>query len=56
MVMLYGKLLDVKRWSQPQSACIAFALWVIPQIGGFIWVGIEYHKFGRGKFALDYGL
>ncbi|PMD54441.1 MFS general substrate transporter [Hyaloscypha bicolor E] len=56
MVMLYGKLLDVKRWSQMQRACIAFALWVIPQIGGFIWVGIEYHKFGRGKFALDYGL
>ncbi|KAH8759174.1 membrane protein [Hyaloscypha finlandica] len=56
MVMLYGKLLDVKRWSQMQRACIAFALWVIPQIGGFIWVGIEYHKFGRVKFALDYGL
>jgi hypothetical protein len=56
MVMLYGKLLDMKRWSQPQRAYIAFAGWVVPQIGGFIWIGIEYSKFGSDSTALDYTL
>lgn len=54
MVMAYGKLLDMKRWSQVQRAWLAFVIWVIPQIGCFIWIGIEYSKYGNHKVALDY--
>ena len=54
MVMVYGKLLDMKRWSQSRRAWMAFAIWVIPQIGCFIWIGIEYSKYGITKTALDY--
>lgn len=54
MVMAFGKVLDMKRWSQKKRAWIGFALWVIPQIGCFIWIGIEYGKFGKGKAKLDY--
>tara|TARA_R110002060_G_scaffold4586_3_gene7169 strand:+ start:137 stop:307 length:171 start_codon:yes stop_codon:yes gene_type:complete len=56
MVVIYGKVLDWKRWSQPKRAWIAFLLWLIPQAGCFIWIGIEYSKFGTSKAALDYKL
>lgn len=56
MVIVYGMLLDMKRWSQSHRAWVAFMLWLVPQIGCFIWIGIEYHKFGTGSYALDYGL
>ncbi|PVH78498.1 major facilitator superfamily transporter [Cadophora sp. DSE1049] len=56
MVVVYGKVLDWKRWSQPKRAWIAFLLWLIPQAGCFIWIGIEYSKFGTSKAALDYKL
>ncbi|KAK2030393.1 major facilitator superfamily transporter [Colletotrichum zoysiae] len=58
MVIAYGKLLDKTRWSQSKRAWIAFILWTIPQAASFIWIGIEYHKFGGGKskVALDYEL
>ncbi|KAF4345823.1 major facilitator superfamily transporter [Fusarium beomiforme] len=57
LVMAYGKLLDRSSWSQPKRAWISFVCWVIPQAAAFIWIGIEYAKFGGGKLehALDYG-
>lgn len=55
MVIAYGKLLDMTCMSQRTRAWIAFALWAIPQSACFIWIGIEYGKFGKGKDALDYG-
>lgn len=54
MVMLYGKLLDMKIWSQKQRAWFAFFTWVVPQMGCFIWIGIEYGKYGTHKTTLDY--
>ncbi|GKT63884.1 membrane protein [Colletotrichum tofieldiae] len=56
MVIAYGKLLDMSRWSQAKRAWISFILWVVPQAVCFIWIGIEYSKFGGGKSkeALDY--
>lgn len=54
MVLIYGRFLDMKRWSQAQRAWTAFILWVVPQIACFIWVGIEYSKFGTEETALDY--
>ncbi|KAK1538386.1 major facilitator superfamily transporter [Colletotrichum paranaense] len=58
MVLAYGKLLDTSRWSQARRAWISFFFWVIPQAMCFIWIGIEYSKFGGGKIeeALDYEL
>jgi hypothetical protein len=56
MVIAYGRLLDQKRWSQTARAWIGFSIWVIPQAGCFIWLGIEYSKYGAKKVALDYGL
>ncbi|GKT90073.1 membrane protein [Colletotrichum tofieldiae] len=46
MVIAYGKLLDMSRWSQAKRAWISFILWVVPQAVCFIWIGIEYSKFG----------
>ncbi|GKT50576.1 uncharacterized protein ColSpa_10757 [Colletotrichum spaethianum] len=56
MVIVYGKILDMRRWSQAKRAWISFIFWVIPQAACFIWIGIEYGKFGGGKLevALDY--
>jgi hypothetical protein len=54
MVIAYGKLLDLSRWSQTKRAWIAFALWSIPQAGCFIWIGIKYHQFGSATLGLDY--
>ncbi|KXJ84741.1 major facilitator superfamily transporter [Microdochium bolleyi] len=54
MVIAYGKLLDTSRWSQPKRAWISFALWSIPQAACFVWLGIEYSKFGTATAALDY--
>lgn len=56
MVILYGKLLDMSRWTQTKRAWIAFACWLIPQTACFIWIGIEYSKFGGNAdgIALDY--
>ncbi|KAK8853498.1 hypothetical protein IAR55_004205 [Kwoniella newhampshirensis] len=54
MVMVYGVLLDTKRFSQRQKAAIAVAAWVIPQLAGIIWTGVVYHKYGTHKVALDY--
>ncbi|OWP00206.1 membrane protein [Marssonina coronariae] len=56
MVVAYGRVLDWKRWSQARRAWIAFALWLTPQAGCFMWIGIEYGKFGTGETSLDYGL
>ncbi|KAF3763925.1 MFS general substrate transporter [Cryphonectria parasitica EP155] len=56
MVMIYGKLLDTKRWSQTNRAWMAFILWLVPQVACFIWIGIEYSKFGTAETALDYVL
>ncbi|KAH6671961.1 membrane protein [Halenospora varia] len=56
MVIIYGRLLDWQRWTQKQRGWAAFLLWVIPQAACFIWIGIEYHKFGTKKATLDYGL
>ncbi|KAH8660302.1 membrane protein [Xylariales sp. PMI_506] len=54
VVIGYGKLMDMTRWSQPTRAKIGFTLWVVPQVACFIWIGIEYSKFGTGTYALDY--
>ncbi|CAG8961848.1 hypothetical protein HYFRA_00014039 [Hymenoscyphus fraxineus] len=56
LVMAFGKLLDIKRWSQQRRAWISFFCWVIPQAACFIWIGIEYSKYGTTKSALDYKL
>jgi hypothetical protein len=58
MVIAYGRLLDTSRWSQTKRAWISFACWVIPQTACFIWIGIEYKKFGGGEIenTLDYKL
>ena len=57
MVIAYGKLLDTAHWTQKKRAWIAFAFWAIPQAACFIWIGIEYSKFGGGATdALDYEL
>ncbi|KAI5366416.1 Putative major facilitator superfamily, MFS transporter superfamily [Septoria linicola] len=55
MVIAYGRLLDMKRWSRGRRAWLAFIFWVVPQIACFIWVGIEYSKFGTSSTGLDYG-
>ncbi|KPM37677.1 hypothetical protein AK830_g8888 [Neonectria ditissima] len=55
-VVAYGKLLDIKRWTQSKRAWLSFTLWVIPQSACFVWIGIEYHKFGKDTAALDYEL
>ncbi|KAF0331950.1 major facilitator superfamily transporter [Colletotrichum asianum] len=54
LVIAYGKLLDNTRWSQSKRAWISFAMWSIPQAACFVWIGIEYGKFGLSKPALDY--
>ncbi|KAH7265656.1 major facilitator superfamily domain-containing protein [Fusarium redolens] len=56
LVIAYGKLLDRSRWSQTKRAWISFACWLIPQAACFIWIGVEYAKFGPGQLenALDY--
>ncbi|KAK5045699.1 hypothetical protein LTR84_009068 [Exophiala bonariae] len=54
MVIAFGKLLDTKRWPQRKRAWLSFLCWIIPQAGCFIWIGIEYSKFGTKKAALDY--
>ncbi|KAH6886962.1 major facilitator superfamily transporter [Thelonectria olida] len=54
MVIAFGRLLDTSRWSQARRAWISFAFWVIPQAACFIWIGIEYSKFGTSTAALDY--
>lgn len=56
MVIAFGQVLDSKRWSQRQRAWTAFLCWVIPQCGCFIWIGIEYSKFGQSTTTLDYKL
>lgn len=57
MVMAYGQMLDMKRWSQAARAWLAFMLWLVPQIGCLIWIGIEYSKFGTEEGqGLDYGV
>lgn len=56
MVIAYGKLLDMRRWSQINRAWLAFAIWVIPQAGCLIWIGIEYSKYGDTKTAFDYSM
>lgn len=54
-VIAFGRLLDFQRWSQIRRGWIAFAIWVIPQVAAFIWIGIEYSKFGESEAELDYG-
>ncbi|KAJ4244598.1 hypothetical protein NW762_014454 [Fusarium torreyae] len=56
MVVGYGQLLlDNSRWSQAKRAWVAFACWFVPQAACFIWIGIEYKKFGNSDVeALDY--
>lgn len=54
MVIAFGRLLDMKRWSQKTRAWISFALWVIPQSACFIWIGMEYKYFGKADASLDY--
>lgn len=44
----------MKRWSRGRRAWIAFLFWVIPQIACFIWIGIEYGRYGQRTVALDY--
>ncbi|OBT73199.1 hypothetical protein VF21_08712 [Pseudogymnoascus sp. 05NY08] len=56
MVVAYGRLMDQQRWSQIHRAWIGVLIWLIPQVGCFIWIGIEYSKFGTEKAALDYVL
>ncbi|KUI72315.1 UNC93-like protein 2 [Cytospora mali] len=57
MVMAYGRMLDMRRWSQAARAWLAFILWLVPQICCFIWIGIEYSKFGtETEQGLDYGV
>lgn len=56
MVMAYGRMLDMRSWTQAARAWLAFGLWVVPQIGCLIWIGIEYSKFGTSEGqGLDYG-
>lgn len=55
MVIGYGRLLDMKRFSRGTRAWMAFFMWVIPQVAGFIWIGIEYSKYGTTTQAFDYG-
>lgn len=54
MVLVYGRFLDLKKRSQARRAWIAFVLWLVPQVACFIWIGIEYSKFGTQEAALDY--
>lgn len=54
MVVAYGRLMDQQRWSQMRRAWLGVLIWLIPQVGCFIWIGIEYRKFGTEKTTLDY--
>ncbi|KFY92542.1 hypothetical protein V498_04876 [Pseudogymnoascus sp. VKM F-4517 (FW-2822)] len=54
MVVAYGRLMDQQRWSQRHRAWIGILIWLVPQVGCFIWIGIEYSKFGTEKTTLDY--
>jgi hypothetical protein len=51
--MIFGKLLDTRWCAQRRRAWVGFLAWLLPQIGCFIWLGIEYHRYGS-KVALDY--
>ncbi|KAH7093656.1 major facilitator superfamily domain-containing protein [Paraphoma chrysanthemicola] len=51
-VIVFGKLLDGKGWSQPRRAWIATMSWLLPQMACFIWVAYEYHVL-PSKIALD---
>lgn len=44
----------MKRWSRGRRAWVAFLFWLLPQIACFIWIGIEYGKYGQTNVALDY--
>ena len=55
-MIAFGRLLDLKHWSQKTRAWISFAFWVIPQAACFIWIGLEYTSLGTGKASLDYVL
>ena len=55
-VMLYGKFLDLKRYSLRTRAWAGFAMWLIPQFIGFIWTGVLYGHWGGKKTTYDYGL
>ncbi|KAH7020808.1 uncharacterized protein B0I36DRAFT_251564 [Microdochium trichocladiopsis] len=55
-VIIYGKLLDTRRWSQPFRAWLAFAIWFVCQAASFCWIGYNYSGFGTNRLALDYGL
>ncbi|KFY89965.1 hypothetical protein V500_05361 [Pseudogymnoascus sp. VKM F-4518 (FW-2643)] len=54
MVVAYGRLMDQQRWSQMRRAWLGVLIWLVPQVGCFIWIGIEYRKFGTEKTTLDY--
>ncbi|KFY33441.1 hypothetical protein V494_07613, partial [Pseudogymnoascus sp. VKM F-4513 (FW-928)] len=54
MVVAYGRLMDQQRWSQMHRAWMGFLIWLVPQVGCFVWIGIEYSKFGTEKTTLDY--
>jgi hypothetical protein len=57
-VLLYGLMLDSKRFTQRQKAWMAFFGWLIPQAGCFIWTGILYGQWGQRTpyHAYDYQL
>lgn len=54
LVLLYGRLLDNKRWSTVQRAWLSFLLWAVPQAGCLVWIGVEYATFQDATVALDY--
>ncbi|KAK5130846.1 hypothetical protein LTR08_001618 [Meristemomyces frigidus] len=55
LVIAFGKLLDCKWWPQRRRAWVAFLMWCLPQIGCFIWLGIEYNTISLSA-QLDYEL
>ena len=56
LVLIFGQILDSKRWRPRTRGFIAIAFWAIPQAACYIWTGIEYTRCAAdGKnIAFDY--
>jgi hypothetical protein len=56
-VLLYGAFLDNKYMSLKSRAWCGFAMWLTPQIAGFVWTGVLYNSWANTspRYIHDYG-
>lgn len=53
--LLYGKFLDIKRFTQKQRAWYGLVVWAVPQAIGLVWLCIMWNLKYPTNVALDYG-